>query len=72
MEKLLKQVVRTAMHQQASKASELARVTVDTTVQGKATVFPTDARLYDKARRALVRLARKHQVALRQSINQFY
>ncbi len=40
---------------------------VDTTVQEKAIAFPTDARLYDKARRALVRLAHTHQLKLRQS-----
>lgn len=67
VEKLLKQVLQTAMNQQALKPSEIARVNVDTTVQEKAIAFPTDARLYDKARRALVRAARKHQVTLRQS-----
>ncbi|MGA7933650.1 MAG: IS5 family transposase [Kovacikia sp.] len=67
VEKLLKQVLRTAIGQQALKPSEMARVNVDTTVQEKAIAFPTDARLYDKARRALVRVARKHQVNLRQS-----
>lgn len=67
VEKLLKQVLRTAMRQQALKPSEIRTVTVDTTVQEKAVAFPTDARLYDKARRALVRLARKQQIRLRQS-----
>jgi IS5 family transposase len=67
VEKLLKQVLRTAMNQQALKPSEIATVNVDTTVQEKMIAFPTDARLYDKARRALVRVARKHQVKLRQS-----
>jgi IS5 family transposase len=67
VEKLLGQVLRTAMRQQALKPSEIAQVNVDTTVQEKAIAFPTDARLYDKARRALVRVARKHQVHLRQS-----
>lgn len=67
VEKLLKQVLRTAMNQQALKPSEIATVNVDTTVQEKAIAFPTDARLYDKARRALVRVAHKHQVKLRQS-----
>ena len=42
-------------------------MSVDTTVQPKAIAFPTDARLYDKARRALVRLAQKHSIKLRQS-----
>lgn len=49
-----------------SKAS-LAVVNVDTTVQDKAIAFPTDARLYHKARSALVRMAKKMGVGLRQS-----
>ncbi len=67
MEKLLQQVLSTAMNQRALKPSEIAQVSVDTTVQPKAIAFPTDARLYDKARRALVRLAQKHSIKLRQS-----
>ncbi len=67
VEKLLRQVLRTATSQQALKPSEIARVNVDKTVQEKAVAFPTDARLYDKARRALVRVARQHHVKLRQS-----
>jgi len=34
----------------AVKVSQLARVNVDTTVQEKDIPFPTDARLYDRAR----------------------
>lgn len=67
MEKLLKQVLKTANQQQAFEQVELKQVTVDTTVQEKAIAFPTDARLYDKARQALVRQAKQHQVNLRQS-----
>lgn len=51
----------------ALRAKDLKRVTVDTTVQEKAITFPTDAKLTDKARRMLVRLAQEHDVALRQS-----
>jgi hypothetical protein len=40
---------------------------VDTTVQEKAIAFPTDARLYHKARRALVRVAKAAGVKLRQT-----
>lgn len=47
--------------------SSLAVVNVDTTVQDKAVTFPTDARLLHKARMALVRLAVKQGVQLRQS-----
>jgi Transposase domain (DUF772) len=67
VEKLLKQVLRAATQQQALNSKEIKTVNVDTTVQEKAIAFPTDARLYDKARRALVRLARTYQVKLRQS-----
>ena len=49
-----------------SEAS-LAVVNVDTTVQDKAIAFPTDARLYHKARGALVRMAKKMGIDLRQS-----
>src|ERR1700742_4632422 len=67
MEKLLKQILHAAQQQQALKTSDLKRVIVDTTVQEKAIAFPTDARLYDKARRALVSQARKQRLKLRQS-----
>lgn len=67
LEKLLSQVIKTAMQQQALQSVEVQQVLVDTTVQEKAIAFPTDARLYDKARRALVRVARQHQVKLRQT-----
>lgn len=68
MEKLLKQVLQAAQQQQALKSADVKRVIVDTTVQEKAVAFPTDARLYDKARRALVREAHKRQLKLRQSV----
>ena len=67
VEKLLQQVLRSATRQQALKPSEIVKVNVDTTVQEKAIAFPTDARLYEKARRSLVRVARTHQLKLRQS-----
>ena len=49
-----------------SQAS-LAVVNVDTTVQEKAIAYPTDARLYHKARATLVRSARHLGIPLRQS-----
>ncbi len=67
MEQLLQQVLKTAMATKALKPREIERVNVDTTVQEKAIAFPTDARLYDKARRALVRAAKKQNIKLRQS-----
>lgn len=67
VEKLLKQVLQTAQQQPALKPADIKRVIVDTTVQEKAIAFPTHARLYDKARRALVQEARQQPFKLRQS-----
>jgi transposase, IS5 family len=67
IERLLKQILKTAVQCSALKPNELKCVTVDTTVQEKAIAFPTDARLYDKARKAIVKAARTHAIKLRQS-----
>lgn len=67
IEQLLKERLSAAKRQQALKAREIESVNVDTTVQEKAIAFPTDARLYHKARRALVRLSRQVGLKLRQS-----
>ena len=67
LEKLLSQVIKTAMQQQAFQSVEVKQVLVDTTVPEKAIAFPTAARLYDKARRAVVRVAHQHQVKLSQT-----
>jgi IS5 family transposase len=67
MEKLLTETLSTAKREQALRDSEIKRVNVDTTVQEKAIAFPTDARLYHKARRALVRAARRAGINLRQT-----
>ena len=52
---------------EAVKPSDLARVVIDTTVQPKAVMFPTDAKLINRARERLVRLANQWGVDLRQS-----
>jgi len=67
MERLLQETIAAAQRQQALKASEIRRVNVDTTVQEKAIAFPTDARLYHKARCVLVREAQRAGLELRQS-----
>lgn len=67
MEQLLKGVLNTALKVEALPAASIQRVTVDTTVQEKAIAFPTDARLYHKARRALVRAAKSEGIKLRQT-----
>jgi IS5 family transposase len=51
----------------ALRAKDLRRVTVDTTVQPKNITFPTDAKLMHGAIVKLGRLAKRHQVPLRQS-----
>lgn len=67
MEKLLTETLSTAKREQALKESEIKRVNVDTSVQEKAIAFPTDARLYHKARRALVNAAKRAGINLRQT-----
>ena len=56
-----------ATRTEAMKPRDLARVVVDTTVQPKAVMFPTDAKLLNRARERLVRLAAHVGVELRQS-----
>src|SRR2546422_5236499 len=64
---LLQESLAVATRTQAMKPSDLARVVIDTTVQPKAVMFPTDAKLLNRARERLVRLAQKLGVRLRQS-----
>jgi transposase, IS5 family len=56
-----------AVKTKAMRLSDLTEAVVDTTVQEKAVAFPTDAKLCNRARERLVRLARRHGVRLRQS-----
>jgi len=63
---LLAETLRIAHDAGALKKSDLARVTVDTTVQPKNVTFPTDAKLLETAIQQLGRLARQHGVQLRQ------
>ena len=64
---LIPESLSVATRTKAIKPSELSRVIVDTTVQPKNVTFPTDAKLLNRAREKLVRLAQRHGVALRQS-----
>jgi IS5 family transposase len=64
---LLAESLRIAHDTGALKKSDLARVTVDTTVQPKNITFPTDAKLLETAIRQLAKLAKHHGVPLRQS-----
>jgi transposase, IS5 family len=67
LELLLAETLRIAHAAGALRTKDLARVTVDTTVQPKAITFPTDAKLLHAAIKGLNRLAKKHGVRLRQS-----
>ena len=67
LQALLQESLSVATRTKAIKPSELSRVIVDTTVQPKNVTFPTDAKLLNRAREKLVRLAKRHGVALRQS-----
>lgn len=69
MEKLLKGTIATAVRREHITPQSLERVNVDTTVQEKAIAFPTDARLYHKARVKLVKLAKERGIELRQSFD---
>lgn len=68
-EELLKQTIEAGLKLKAVKATQLKRVNVDTTVQEKDIRFPTDARLYDRARERLVKKAKKMKINLRQNYN---
>jgi IS5 family transposase len=67
LEILLQESLRVAHVSGALKKSDLARVTVDTTVQPKNITFPTDAKLLETAIRQLAKLAKAQGVPLRQS-----
>jgi transposase, IS5 family len=67
LERLLAESLRVAHDSGALRTQDLARVTVDTTVQPKAITFPTDAKLLHAAIKGLNRLAKTHAVRLRQS-----
>lgn len=68
-EELLKETIAAGLKIKAVKLFQLKRVNIDTTVQEKEIRFPTDARLYDRARQRLVDHAKEHGIKLRQNYN---
>ena len=68
-EELLKETISAGLKLKAVKSSQLKRVNIDTTVQEKDIRFPTDARLYDRARQRLVDAAGGRGIELRQIYN---
>jgi IS5 family transposase len=67
LQALLQESLSVAARTEAIKPSDLNRIIVDTTVQPKNVMFPTDARLLNRAREILVRLAKRCGIKLRQS-----
>ena len=67
LDRLLAETLRVAHDAGALKKGDMARVTVDTTVQPKDVTFPTDAKLLFTAIEQLGKLAHRHGVELRQS-----
>lgn len=64
---LLQESLSVAITTKAMAPSDLSEVIVDTTVQPKAVMFPTDAKLMNRAREKLVKLAKQSGLVLRQS-----
>ncbi len=69
VEWLLTETIEVGKRAGAVKGNDLKRVTIDTTVMEKNIAHPTDARLYETARRKLVGLAREAGLSLRQNYN---
>ena len=67
LEALLKETVALAVREKYLPKNDLARVTVDTTVQEKNITFPTDSKLLYKAIRKLGEAAKSRGIPLRQS-----
>ena len=67
LQALLQESLAVATRTGAMRPNDLGRVIVDTTVQPKNITFPTDAKLMNRAREKLVRLAKTLGVELRQS-----
>lgn len=66
-EAMLKETIETGLRMKAITEVQIKRVNIDTTVQTKAVRFPTDARLYNRARERLVKAARARGLVVKQS-----
>jgi IS5 family transposase len=64
---MLRVTIETGIKMGAIGPAQLKRINVDTTVQTKAIRFPTDARLYNRCRQRLVKIARQQGLAIKQS-----
>lgn len=66
-EAMLKATIETGVAMGLIRPAQIAHVNVDTTVQTKEVRYPTDARLYDRARERLVKEARRSGLSIKQS-----
>lgn len=66
-ERLLKTTITAGQKTQTITEASLESVIVDTTVQPKAVQYPTDARLYRKIHRSMLKIAKEEEIKLRQS-----
>jgi len=67
IEELFKEIVKSASRSKQLKEKDFEQLNVDTTVQEKAISFPTDAKLYYKMLKSLVKEASRRGIKLRQS-----
>ena len=70
MEKILSLTVDVAIQSKFVEKKDLSKVIVDTTVMPKNIQYPTDSKLYEKARVRIVKLCQEHNIDLRQNYNQ--
>ena len=66
-EQMLRTTIDAGIRMRVIRPAQLKRINVDTTVQTKAIRFPTDARLYNRCRQRLVKMARQQVLVIKQS-----
>jgi IS5 family transposase len=66
-EELLLETIQAGLKTKVAKTHQITWGNVDTTVQEIEILFPTDARLYDRARQRLVNCAKERGINLRQN-----
>ena len=69
LEKVLQETIKVALQTKTVKKQSLKKVISDTTVMEKNIAFPIDGKLFDTARKHLVKIADKAGITLRQNYN---
>jgi transposase, IS5 family len=70
MNKILQETIRIGSDLKLIRnKKDLTEITIDSTTQEKNITYPTDSRLYNKARKAVVKLANDNNINLRQNYN---